>query len=289
MSVERLPLADGRSLDVEVVGPERGTVCVYHHGTPGSVMSLGFMAGAASARDLRLVTYNRAGYGGSTRQPGRVVGDIAGDIAQVLDHVGADRCVTFGWSGGGPHALACAALLPDRVAAVASVAGVKPFTSLEDWTAGMGEDNVEEFALAIQGADAMDEAFAGPIEAMAQASAEDWIEIMQTILSPGDVQVLRTPVGAEIAAYMSAGLTSAAGLVDDEVAFAHPWGCELSSVTAPAFIWQGSEDLSVPAAHLHGLAGLLPHAEVHFAEGAGHIDLLTESIGEILDGLIRHL
>src|SRR4051794_23110929 len=148
----------GRRLTYTVTGPPDALPVVVHHGTPGSAHPSQSWLRAAAAHDLRLVTYERGGYGTSERNPGRVVADCAAEVALILDAIGAEVCLTEGRSGGGPHALACAALLPDRVLAAASVAGVAPYDPdgvygmrLADWLAGMGQDNIEEFGLALQG------------------------------------------------------------------------------------------------------------------------------------------
>ena len=147
-----LKLPDGRNLDVRTSGPADGIPLLHHHGTPGSAVQLRVTQRLASRLGLRLVTMSRAGYGASGRSPGRRVVDAAGDVAAVLDHLDIDRCVVAGWSGGGPHALACGAGLPDRVAAVLLVAGVGPYRADGlDFLAGMGEQNVEEFGLAVAG------------------------------------------------------------------------------------------------------------------------------------------
>jgi pimeloyl-ACP methyl ester carboxylesterase len=147
-----LRLADGRSLDVEVSGPAGGTPLVVHHGTPGERSQYPPFAGAAAARGLRYVSYSRPGYDRSSRQPGRAVAACAADTAAILAHLGAGRCYTVGASGGGPHALACAALLPDQVLACATVAGVGPFGAEDlDFLAGMARENHEEFGAAQAG------------------------------------------------------------------------------------------------------------------------------------------
>src|SRR5690242_12414065 len=117
-----LELPDGRTLEYVVDGPANGLPLVFHHGTPGAAMLFPPMTEAAARQGLRMVTYSRAGYAGSTARPGRSVSDIAADIAALLDALGARQFVTLGWSGGGPHALATAALLPGRCRAAATVA-----------------------------------------------------------------------------------------------------------------------------------------------------------------------
>jgi pimeloyl-ACP methyl ester carboxylesterase len=124
MAIVTLP--NGRRLDIEVTGQVDGITLLFLHGTPSTVLQLRAMQTAAHARGLRLVTYSRPGYARSTRDPGRAVASCVPDIAAVLDHVEAARCLVAGWSGGGPHALAAGAGLPDRVAGVLSVASVGP-------------------------------------------------------------------------------------------------------------------------------------------------------------------
>src|SRR5262245_36893206 len=120
-------LPDGRALDVAVAGPEDGLPLVFHYGTPSGPVLFPPLVDAAARHGLRTVVYARPGYAWSTPRPGRSVASAPADTASVLDALGAGTFVTVGWSGGGPHALACAALLPDRCAAAASLAGVAPY------------------------------------------------------------------------------------------------------------------------------------------------------------------
>jgi pimeloyl-ACP methyl ester carboxylesterase len=147
-----LTLSEGRSLDVSVSGPDQGTPLVFHHGTPSERTQYPPFAQAAAGRGLRLVSYSRPGYGGSSRQLGRVVADCAAETLAIVEQLGADRFYTAGWSGGGPHALACAALLGDRVLACATIAGVGPFGAPGlDFLEGMGRNNQEESGAALAG------------------------------------------------------------------------------------------------------------------------------------------
>ena len=148
-----VPLPHGRNLDVEVSGPDSDPVLLWHHATPGTSAQPSHIREEAHERGLRLVTYTRAGGGTSTRNKGRSVADVAADMDGVLDHLGVARCISAGGSGGGPHALATGALLPERVIAVISVAGARPYG--EGFLDGMGQDNIEEFSMALQGEDAL--------------------------------------------------------------------------------------------------------------------------------------
>ena len=146
---QHVALGDGRVLEVLQGGTRSNTAVLYHHGTPFSPVPYAPIADAVGARGLAMVSCSRPGYASSTRQPDRRVADVAADAAEVLDTLGYDRVICIGWSGGGPHALACGALLGDRCAVVATIGGVAPHDADGlDWTQGMGPENVEEFTLA---------------------------------------------------------------------------------------------------------------------------------------------
>ncbi len=137
---------DGRTLDAFVAGPEDGVALLFHNGTPSSGQLYGPFVETAAGRGVRMISFSRPGSGESTRNPGRSVADVAVDAAAVLDEFGIGQCYTLGWSGGGPHALACAALLRDRVTAAATVGGLAPYGADGlDWMTGMGDENVAAF------------------------------------------------------------------------------------------------------------------------------------------------
>ena len=145
-------MPDGRVIEILTAGPADGLPLVLHEGTPVGLALFEPTVAAAAVRGLRVILAARPGYEGSTPRPGRRVADVAGDVADVLNALGADTFLTMGWSGGGPHALACAGVLPGRCLAAASIAGVAPYgaTGL-DWLAGMGPGNVKEFGSAVAG------------------------------------------------------------------------------------------------------------------------------------------
>ena len=139
---------DGRTLAVEDSGDPAGRPVLVHMGTPNSRHLYGQNARDAAEQGLRLIGYDRPGYGGSSPQPGRTVADCAGDVRAICAELGIDRLVTWGISGGGPHVLACAALLPDLVAAVASLASPAPYGAEGlDYFAGMGRGNIDDVRL----------------------------------------------------------------------------------------------------------------------------------------------
>jgi pimeloyl-ACP methyl ester carboxylesterase len=280
----------GRVLDVEVSGPEGGLPLVFHTGTPGGLAGLGPLAGITSARGLRTVLYARPGYGNSTPQPGRLVAYAAADVAAILDQLGVDEFVTAGWSGGGPHALACAALLPVRCLAAASIAGIAPSDSPGlDWLAGMGPENIEEFETALAGEADLTrflDAAAGP---MRDLGAAEVAEGLGELVSEADKAVITGDFADYLAASFRAALsTGIAGWRDDDLAFTRDWGISLEALghATPVAIWQGDQDRMVPAAHGGWLAANIPLARPRLRPGEGHLSLMVNGFGEILDDLL---
>jgi pimeloyl-ACP methyl ester carboxylesterase len=288
--MDLLTLPDGRTLEVEVSGPAGGPVLLFLHGTPGASHQLGALAEAAAVHGHRLVTFSRAGYGASSRRAGRRIADDPSDVAAVLDHLGADTCVVAGWSGGGPHALACGARLADRVRAVAVVAGVAPSDAEGlDFLAGMGEDNVEEFTLAQQGEAAL-RGFLEPLrQEFTAMTADDVVASLDTLLPDVD----RGAVTGAFADYLAtefgqAVSVSVDGWLDDDLAFAAPWGFELSEVAVPTYLWQGSEDLMVPFAHGEWLADRIPGVTTHLDQGEGHLTIMLGALDRWVAELVAH-
>jgi pimeloyl-ACP methyl ester carboxylesterase len=283
-----LTLADGRSLDVDVSGPDGGTPLVVHHGTPGDRTQYPPFAEAAAARGLRYVGASRPGYGGSSRQPGRAVADCAADTAAVLDHLGARHCYTVGASGGGPHALACAALLPDLVLACATIAGVAPFGAEGlDFLAGMGRENHEEFGAALAGPAELEGYLEDQARTLAEVTGEQLAEALGDLVSAVDVAA----VTGGFAAYLAGSLRGAVaggiwGWFDDDMAFTRPWGFDLKGIGVPVAVWQGGQDRMVPFAHGRWLAAHLPDATAMLLPGEGHLSIAVAKFGEVVDELL---
>jgi pimeloyl-ACP methyl ester carboxylesterase len=280
-------MPDGRELEILVAGPAGGLPLVIHDGTPVGLGLFPPSVEAARARGLWVVQIARPGYERSTPLPGRRVADIAADVAAVLDHLGEETFVTAGWSGGGPHALACAALLPGRCLAAASVAGVAPYRAEGlDWTAGMGPENVEEFGAAAAGP----EALTGYLEKEAQVlhgvTGDDVATSLGGLVSPVDVAVLTGAYADHLAAGLRAAVRDGvAGWREDDLAFVADWGFALDR-PAPVAIWQGDQDRMVPFAHGKWLAEHVSGARTHLLTGEGHLTLTLTSIGRIVGDLL---
>lgn len=284
----QIRLGDGRTLDIEVSGPPDAVPLLFHHGTPGAVTPVRAMQRAAHERGLRLVTYSRPGYGTSDRSAGRTVADVAADMAAVLDHLEAPRCVVAGWSGGGPHALATGARLSQRVAGVLVIAGVGPFDAPGlDFLAGMGEQNVEEFSLAVEGDAPLRTFLEADAAGLRTATAEQVVEQLSTLLPPVDVATVTTEFGEDLTASFAEALrTGVDGWLDDDLAFTRPWGFDLAEIAVPVFIWQGSADLMVPFAHGQWLAEHVPGATAHLEDGEGHLSIGVGALDRMLDELV---
>ena len=286
--LEQLVLPDGRRLDMRVSGPAGGLPLVFHHGTPGARTPIRALERAAHARGLRLVTTSRPGYGNSTRQPGRSVVDVVADTDAVLAAVGAERCLTMGWSGGGPHTLACGARL-GAAAAVLVVAGVAPYGADGlDWMAGMGEDNIVEFSAALRGEDQLRPYLSEQGEVLRDIGAADIVASMESLLPDADRAALTGEFGEDMAAsFREAVSTGVDGWLDDDLAFAKPWGFGLAEISVPVMIWQGSADLMVPFAHGQWLASRLPAAAAYLEEGEGHLSVGLGKLDTMLDELVK--
>jgi pimeloyl-ACP methyl ester carboxylesterase len=280
-------LPDGRRLDVRVSGPAGGFPLVFHHGTPGAGTPTRALERAVHARGLRLVTTSRPGYGDSTRQPGRRVVDVAADTAAVLAAIGAARCLVAGWSGGGPHALACAARL-DATAAALAIASVAPYGADGlDWMAGMGEENITEFSTTLKGEVPLREYLTGEREQLKDIVPADIVASLDTLLPDVDRAVLTGEFGEDMAvSFREAVRSGVDGWLDDDLAFACPWGFGLDEISVPTTIWQGSADLMVPFSHGQWLAAHLPAAVAHLEPGEGHLSIGIGALDRILDELL---
>jgi pimeloyl-ACP methyl ester carboxylesterase len=271
-----LRLPDGRTLHLYDTGETGGPVVFWQHGTPniGRPPEPLFPAGARLG--VRWVSYDRPGYGGSTPRRDRDVASAAGDVAAVADALGIERFALLGHSGGGPHALACAALLPERVSAVLSVAGMAPFDAEGlDWYAGMGDSCVESLRAAARGREAKEKYEAGDAgepeftdaDRAALAGAWSWF-----------LSVVNPAVEAGPAAQ-----------IDDDLAYVAPWGFDPAGVRAPALLVHGDADRMVPAAHSAWLAAHIAGAELRLVPGEGHISVLPAAAVPALEWLARHL
>lgn len=281
-----IELPDGRSLEVHELGEPDGFPIVFHHGTPGS----GTIYAPWATPGVRVIAYDRAGYGGSTRRAGRVVADVVADITALADALGLEQFATWGLSGGGPHSLACAALCDERLIAAASLAGVGPWNAEGlDWLAGMGEGNLKEFDLVLAGEEALRPAIERDRDELLAATPEQLRDAMAPHLSPTDSAALTAGLAEYFHSNMAHALAADAdGWIDDNLAFVEPWGFELSAIDRPVLIVQGGDDLMVPRQHGEWLAANVPGCESRVDDAHGHLTLVEHLVPEVHTWLLSH-
>jgi pimeloyl-ACP methyl ester carboxylesterase len=289
--IQTIQTPDGRALEVHEEGDPSGLPVIVHHGTPMAGLHYAPHVELAREQGIRLIGYDRPGYGGSARHRGRTVSDCVADVHAIADALGLERFASWGISGGGPHVLACAALCDARLTAVASLASVAPYGAEGlDWLAGMGEDNLIEFGKALEGEAALRPLTEEHAAAARDHGVDELVEAMRTLIGEADRAVL-TGRFAEyfLACERHAFESGADGWIDDDLAFTLPWGFELTEIRVPVFLWQGSADLMVPFAHGQWLAARIPGVTAHLLDGEGHLSIAAGSIGSLLDELVTTL
>jgi pimeloyl-ACP methyl ester carboxylesterase len=278
-----IDLPDGRTLEVATLGEPSGHTVLFHHGTPGSANLVKMLAPLADDGSLFIVTTSRAGYGKSSRLEGRDMASVVGDARAALDSLGRSDYVTVGWSGGGPHALACAALDAPRCLAAWSLAGVVPSNLDFDWTEGMGQENVDDFALAKEAGPEYEAHMAAYGDAFVTATKDNVIELFGSLLSPPDLAAMESAEAREdFAASMRQGFEFGwRGFYDDDQAAMKEWGFDPTTITQPVAVWFGDQDLMVPRTHAEWLIKSLPTATKHFFAGDGHVSLVVNHLDEL--------
>ncbi|HET6154342.1 MAG TPA: alpha/beta hydrolase [Marmoricola sp.] len=283
-----LDSGDGRDLAVLTGGDPDGFPWLFHSGTPSAAVPSALVDRQARDAGLRLITYSRPGYGASTPRSWpypRVADDLA-DSIRILDSLDVDDFVTLGWSGGGPRALACAALLPRRCRAAATLAGVAPSDAPDlDFTAGMGPENIAEFAAASTGVPEYDAFLADQIAGLAAVSGEEVAGELGGLVTPVDVDAITGEFADWLAASFRGSVTQGTiGWREDGLAIMATWGFDLADIRVPVAVWQGREDAMVPFSHGEWLAQNVPGATAHLFEDEGHISLVGR-LPEILADL----
>jgi pimeloyl-ACP methyl ester carboxylesterase len=278
--------ADGRRLSTQLYGDPDGRPVFLLHGTPGSRLGPHPRSSVLHRLGVRLISFDRPGYGGSDRLAGRRVADAAADVLAIADAYGLDGFSVVGRSGGGPHALACAALLPERTRRAAVLVGLAPpGADGLDWYDGMAQSNVLEFTAAANGyADIV--AHTKAVAEAVRANPASLIERLQAELPAPDQRVVadRGIQSMLIETYAEALRTSDYGWIDDALAFCSPWGFDPASVTVPVLLWHGASDVLSPASHARWLADRIPTAAVVVQAGAAHFGAL-----DVLPDILRWL
>lgn len=282
--------ADGRTLSVEVAGPPDGRPVVVCAGTPNSRHLFPAWIEDAEARGIRLIGYDRPGYGNSDPQPGYRIADGAGHVRAIASALQIDRMAVWGFSGGGPHVLACAALLPELVVAAATVGSIAPYGAPGlDFFAGMGQDNVDDVKLFLDDPAAARAKTEEEREELLAATGEQLLESWKTLLSDADAGVLTGDYADFIVSGLRDGLAPGiGGWWDDGAAHLLPWGFDVSEIGIPVKIWHGAQDRFVPPQHGRWLANQIPTSEERFSDREGHLTVLVDGISEVHEWLLSH-
>ncbi len=271
-------LPDGRRLAIEDIGEPNGKPVFLLHGTPGSRLGPRPRSIVLHQMGVRLIAFDRPGYGGSDRKFGRTVADAAADVAALADMLDIRRFAVLGRSGGGPHALACAALLPERTTRVAALVGLAP-SGVDglDWFAGMTDANVAAFSAARLGYSAVAELLEPAAEEI-RANPSRMIDQLHADLTESDRRVL-ADIGIRrmlVSNYAEGLRHSAAGWIDDVMALTSPWGFDPGDIAIPTRLWHAAEDRFTPADHGVWLGDRIPHAISEVAPGRSHFDAIRQ-------------
>ena len=281
---------DGRMLAVEDCADPAGRPVLVHMGTPNSRHLYGPNVQDATERGLRLICYDRPGYGGSSPQPGRTVADCAGDVRAICAELGIDRLAMWGISGGGPHVLACAALLPDLVTAAASLASLAPYGAEGlDYFAGMGQDNVDDIHLFLTDEAASRAKTDKDREGLLATSPADAAKGIESLLTPTDAAVLHGELAEYLVSSTQDGLAPGSQGWWDDNCMIRPWGFDLADIAVPVLLLHGRQDMFVPFGHGEWLAAHIPNVEAWLLDDDGHLTLLQNRVPEVHAWLSEHL
>jgi pimeloyl-ACP methyl ester carboxylesterase len=282
---------NGRKIRINEAGQLDGIPVLVQRGTPQSRHLYDCWIEDAQSRGIRLIGYERPGYGASTAHPGRTVASAASDVALIAKELGLNRLYVWGISGGGPHALACAALLPGLVVAAAALASPAPYPAEGlDYFVGMGESNVAEFRAALEGRQACERYVEADASELLGVDPDTVMQGFRSLLCPADAAVLTTDFANFVVRSVLEGIGETRnGWIDDKMACTTPWGFQLGQIRIPVMIMHGGQDQFVPWSHGKWLASRIPNVDARFLPDEGHLTLSARCIPEVHTWLLSKM
>ena len=274
-----------------MAGDSRRAVLVQV-GSPNAGVLYDYWVEDAAGRGLTSIAYDRPGYGGSSGHPGRTVADCAADVRRLSEVVGFDRCVVWGYSGGGPHALACGALIDDLVAAVAVIGSPAPFDAPGlDFLAGRSDEDREDYELFLSDRAEWERRGEQQRDELLAMNAGELAEHWSAGMSAADAAALHGEFGVWLHRAAQAALTAGIdGWTEDDIALFHsPWGFDPASISIPVKVWHGQEDRLMPFAHGRWLAETIPGAQAELRDDDGHLTVVARRIGEVHEWLAQYV
>jgi pimeloyl-ACP methyl ester carboxylesterase len=280
--------ANGRKFGVKISGKPSGHPVFFLHGTPGSWVGPVPRGRVLYEQGVRLISFDRPGYGCSDRLLSRTVADVVPDVVAIADSLGIDRFAVLGRSGGGPHALACAALLPHRVTRAAALVSLAPPDAEGlNWFDGMADSNVDAYTTAAADPKLLTARLMQAAAKIKASPTNHLADLRLEMPAPDRLVVADAGIRAMLAHNFAEALqTSADGWIDDVLAFCSPWGFDLSAIGVPVVLWHGEDDVFSPVAHTRWLASRIPGAHMEIRPGSAHFGAL-EVLPDVLSWLIR--
>jgi pimeloyl-ACP methyl ester carboxylesterase len=278
--------ANGRRLAVKESGDPRGRPVFFMHGTPGSRVGPLPPESELWKRGVRLISFDRPGYGRSARRPSRTVADVALDVVRIADTLGVKQFAVIGRSGGGPHALACAALLPERVTRAAALVSLAPRDAQDlDWFGGMAHSNVDAYSTAQEDPERLSMRLIQAAEKI-KANPESHLAVLTPEMPEADRQVVDDGAIRTLLAqnFIEAVRKVADGWIDDVLAFCSPWGFDVADITVPVLLWHGGQDVFSPVTHTEWLASRIPGVQLEIPPDRAHFGAL-EAAPDVLSWL----
>lgn len=276
MTTEIIRATDGRRIAVQVSGKPAGHPVFFFHGTPGSSVGPLPKTQVLYKMGVQVISFDRPGYGRSERLFSRTVADVVPDVVAIADSIGLEKFAVIGRSGGAPHALACAAQLPDRVTRAAALVSLAPWGAAGlDWFNGMAGSNVDAFTTAASEPELLITRLVQNAAKISENPASQFADLGPEMPEPDRRMMADVGIRRLLAENSKEALRYGPdGWIDDVLAFCSPWGIEVADIRVPVLLWAGEKDVFSPVTHTRWLGDRIPDALVQITPESAHLDAL---------------